>query len=59
MVLLPLKMSGAGSLMDTFSDPEVERYYPGTKSRSEAEDREDLDFPSYSHAVDPSRLSRA
>ena len=59
MVLRPLEMSDVDTLMDIFSDPEAMRYYPGTKCRSDAEDREDLDFLGYSHAVDPFRLSRA
>jgi hypothetical protein len=42
MILRPLKMSDVGSLMGIFSDLEAKRHYPGPKSRSEAEDREDL-----------------
>ena len=59
MILHPLKMSDVDSLMGIFSDLEAKRNYPGPKSRSEAEDREDLVSPGYSPAVDPSRLSRA
>jgi hypothetical protein len=59
MILHPLKMSDVDSLMGIFSDLEAKRNYPGPESRSEAEDREDLVSPGYSHAVDPSRLPRA
>lgn len=37
MVLRLMDMSDVDGLMSIFSDPEAMRYYPGTKSRSEAE----------------------
>ena len=37
MVLRRMGMSDVDGLMGIFSDPEAMRYYPGTKSRSEAE----------------------
>jgi len=37
MVLRRMEMSDVDDLMGIFSDPEAMRYYPGTKSRSEAE----------------------
>ncbi len=38
MILRPLEMSDVDALMGIFSDPEAMRYYPSTKSRSEAEE---------------------
>lgn len=38
MYLRHLEMSDVDALLGIFSDPEAMRYYPGTKSRSEAED---------------------
>ena len=38
MILRRLEMSDVDALMGIFSDPKAMRYYPGTKSRSEAEE---------------------
>ena len=38
MILRRLEMSDVDALMDIFSDPEAMRNYPGTKSRTGAEE---------------------
>jgi RimJ/RimL family protein N-acetyltransferase len=38
MILRRLEISDVDALMGIFSDPEAMRYYPGTKSRTEAEE---------------------
>ena len=38
MVLRPMDMNDVDDLMGIFSDPVAMRYYPGTKSRQEAEE---------------------
>jgi RimJ/RimL family protein N-acetyltransferase len=38
MILRRLEMSDVDALLGIFSDPEAMRYYPGTKSRREAEE---------------------
>ena len=38
LILRQLEMSDVDALMGIFSDPEAMRYYPGTKSRTEAEE---------------------
>jgi [ribosomal protein S5]-alanine N-acetyltransferase len=38
MVLRPMEMDDVDDLMGIFSDPVAMRYYPGTKSRQEAEE---------------------
>ena len=38
MVLRRMEMADVDDLMDIFSDPVAMRYYPGTKSRQEAEE---------------------
>jgi hypothetical protein len=59
MILRPLKMSDVGSLIGIFSDLEAKRYYRGPRAEARRRTGQISSPRGYSHAVDPSRLSRA